>query len=167
MKDKFTKLQGLLQSLVGVLVLCTILIVTTGVVSRLMKMPASWTDEMLRIIFVWLVFIMSAVGYHCDELIGLDLLEDMLKSRPRSKAVLKFVQSIFGVVFAIFMMVQTFQLVVTQIGTRELTPVMSFPLWLQTLGYFLGCAMFSVFAIYKIYIRAKELKKNIEKRVSP
>lgn len=157
MKNKFPKIQGLLQNLVGILVLSTILIVTAGVIARLIKIPAAWTDEMLRIIFVWLVFIMSAVGYHCDELIGLDLVEDMLKNKPLAKNILKFIQSVFGIIFAVFMMYQTSQLVITQIGTKELTPVIGFPLWMQTLGYFLGCTLFSLFAIYKIYIRAKAL----------
>ena len=159
MKSKLPKIQSALQSVVGLLVLCTILIVTIGVITRLLKMPASWTDELLRIIFVWLVFIMSAVGFHCDELIGLDLVEDMLKNKPLFKNSLKLVQAVCGLVFAFFMVFQTCQIVLTQIGTKELTPVMSFPLWMQSLGYFLGCSLFCIFAAYKLYVRVKSFKK--------
>ncbi|MCI8649993.1 MAG: TRAP transporter small permease [Anaerotruncus sp.] len=155
MKEKFKRLQPYLQGAVGVLVLCTILIVTIGVAARLLKIPVAWTDETLQIIFVWLVFIMSAVGFLCDDLIGLDLVEDMLRKKPNTKKGLKLIQAIAGILFALFMVSQTCRIVITQYNTHELTPVLSFPVWMQSFGYFLGCALFFLFAVYKIYIRIK------------
>ena len=144
------KARSCLESFIGILVLCTILIVTLGVVSRLLKIPIVWTDEMLRIIFVWLTFIMAAVGYNNDELIGLDLLKESVKDQPKKKKMLDIVHAVLGLVFSVFMSVQTYLIVTTQIRTQEITPVLSFPVWMQSLGYFIGCVMFFGFSIRKL-----------------
>lgn len=162
MNNKMLKLELIVQYILGAAVLCTILLVTFGVVSRLLLVPASWTDELLQIFIVWLVFIVSAIAFKVDGLISLELIEELLKKRPLAYKVLKLVQALLGIIFVFFMLVQTYSIVSSQFFTQELTPVMGFPLWIKNLGYFLGSVLFCVFGVWELVIRIRAFKAKAE-----
>lgn len=150
MRASLEKIRGLLQDIMGFAVVTTICIVSFSVFARLMSIPVAWSDEVVKIIFIWLVFIGSAVAYQSDSLIGLDLVEDMLSKKPVLQKGLKSIQGIFATVFGVFMTLQTFRIVSTQLQSGEVTPVLGFPLWLVNLGYLLGSLLFAVFAVQKL-----------------
>ncbi len=162
MKEQLKKLETIGESIIGVPVLCSILIVTIGVVSRCLGMPAGWTDETLQTLFVWLVFIVSAAAFRTDELIGLDLVEEMLKKKPRAHKILKLIHALIALIFVFFMLVQTYSITHVQYITHELTPVMSFPVWTKNLGYFLGFVLFSIFGVWKLFNCIRALKTKTE-----
>lgn len=149
--QELEKLESFGQYALGIPVLCSILIVTIGVVTRLMSIPASWTDEVLQVLFVWLVFIVSALAFKDDGLIGLNLFEDMLKKGSRAYKILKLIQAILATIFVFFMLTQTYSIVIMQYNSQELSPVMGFPMWTKNLGYFLGCVLFCVFGVWKLF----------------
>ncbi len=150
MKETMNKLSKFFADLLGFAVLVTICVVTYAVAVRPLKIPAPWSNELVKSIFIWLVFIGSAAAYQSDSLIGLDLVEDMLAKKPGLQKALKLFQSIFALIFGVFMTVQTWKIVSTQISTGEPTPVLQMPLWLVNFGYFIGCALFAVFAVCKL-----------------
>lgn len=149
-KEWFGKITKALQNIMGFAVLSTICIVTYGVVARLCNVPVAWSDEIVRIIFIWLVFIGSSVAFFSDSLIGLDLVEDMLSKKPGLKRALKVIQMLLGLVFGLFMTWQTYRIVSTQFNSGETTPVLMIPLWLVNFGYFIGSVLFAFFAIRKL-----------------
>lgn len=149
-KTILQKLESLLQNIMGFATLVTICIVTYGVVARLFNIPVAWTDEIVRIIFIWLIFIGSAVAFSSNSLIGLDLVEDMLSKKTVARCVLKTIQAIFSIIFGVFMTTQTYKIVSTQLMSGETTPVLLIPLWMVNLGYFIGSILFAYFAITKL-----------------
>lgn len=150
MKETLNKLSKLFADLLGFAVLVTICVVTYAVAVRPFKIPVPWSNELVKSIFIWLVFIGSACAFQSDSLIGLDLVEDMLGKKPGLQKLLKILQALFALVFGVFMTVQTWTIISTQITTGEPTPVLQMPLWLVNFGYFLGSALFAVFALYKL-----------------
>ncbi len=150
MKVWYDKITSILQNIMGLAVLATICIVTYAVGARLMNVPVAWSDEVVRVIFIWLVFIGSAVAFYSDSLIGLDLLEEKLSKWPNWQKSLKVVQMLLALVFGVFMTLQTYTIVSTQFRSGETTPVMMLPLWLVNFGYFLGCVLFAFFAVRKL-----------------
>lgn len=162
MKDKWTKLESILHYVLGTAVLCTILLVNWGVITRFLLVPASWTDEMLQIFIVWLVFIVSAIAFRVDGLISLELVEDLLKKKPRTYKTLKLIQALLSIIFVFFMLVQTYSIVSSQYSTQELSPVMGIPLWIKNLGYFLGCALFCIFGVWNLVDRIRAFKSQAE-----
>ena len=111
MKDKLTKLELIVQYVLGAAVLCTILLVNFGVISRLLLVPASWTDEMLQIFVVWLVFIVSAIAFRVDGLISLELVEELLRKRSLAYKTLKLIQALLSIIFVFFMVIQIYLIV--------------------------------------------------------
>lgn len=146
----------------GTLVLCTILLVNFGVVSRFLLIPASWTDETLQILIVWLVFIVSAIAFKVDGLISLELFEEILRRKPLAYKILKLIQALLAIIFVFFMVTQTYSIVISQYLTQEITPVMGFPLWIKNLGYFLGCALFCIFGVWQLIDRIRAFKSKPE-----
>lgn len=150
MKATMDKLRSLFENLFGLAVLVTICTVTLTVAVRPFKIPMPWSNELVKSIFIWLVFIGSAMAFSSDSLIGLDLLEEMLEKKPAIKKALKCLQMVCALIFGVFMTCQTYKIIAMQMSTGEPTPVMQMPLWLVNLGYFLGSVMFAVFAIQKL-----------------
>lgn len=160
MKDKLTKLELIVQYVLGAAVLCTILLVNFGVISRLLLVPASWTDEMLQIFVVWLVFIVSAIAFKVDGLISLELVEELLRKKSTAYKILKLIQALLGIIFVFFMVVQTYSIVSSQYFTQEVSPVMGLPLWIKNLGYFLGCVLFCIFGVWQLFDRIRAFKSK-------
>ena len=162
LNGKFTKVELIAQYILGAAVLCTILLVNFGVITRLLLIPASWTDEMLQFFIVWLVFIMSAIALKVDGLISLEVVEDMLKRKPLAYKILKLIQAVLITIFVFFMLTQTYSLVTSQYFTQEVSPVLGFPLWVKNLGYFLGCVLFCIFAVWGLIDRIRAFKTKTE-----
>ena len=162
MKNKPLKLELITEYILGAAVLCTILLVNFGVISRLLLIPASWTDEMLQIFIVWLVFIVSAIAFKVDGLISLELIEELLKKKPLAYKILKLIQAVLITIFVFFMLTQTYSLVTSQYFTQEVSPVLGFPLWVKNLGYFLGCVLFCIFAVWGLIDRIRAFKTKTE-----
>ena len=150
MKATMDKISKIGANLLGFAVLVTICVVTYAVAVRPFKLPVPWSNELVKSIFIWLVFIGSACAFNTDSLIGLDLVEDMLSKKPGIQKALKIFQMIFALIFGVFMTTQTWTIISTQFTTGEPTPVLQMPLWLVNFGYFLGCLMFAVFAVRKL-----------------
>jgi TRAP-type C4-dicarboxylate transport system permease small subunit len=138
------------ENCIGCLVVLTICLVTYGVAARMLNIAVAWTDELLRAIFIWIIFIAAAIAYKSGNLIGFDLLEEVLSKRPFPGKVLKLIQHTSAIIFSLFLSVQTFTIISTQMTTREFTPVLHIPLWLINLGCFIGSVLILLFALEKL-----------------
>ena len=161
MKEKLN-FESIMNYVLGAMVLCTILLVNFGVLTRFLMVPASWTDEVLQVLIVWLVFIVSAIAFRVDGLISLELVEELLKKKPQAYKMLKLMQALLGIIFVFFMLTQTYSLVSSQYLTQELSPVLEFPLWIKNLGYFLGSVLFCIFGVWNLFDCIRAFKSKAE-----
>ncbi|MDR1935900.1 MAG: TRAP transporter small permease subunit [Candidatus Accumulibacter sp.] len=141
----------IVENLIGYFVVLAVCLVTYGVIARMLNISVAWTDELLRTIFLWLIFIAAAMAYKTDNLIGFDLLNDMMTKRPRLLLCLKFLQGIGALIFGVFMSVHMFTIVSTQFSTSELTPVLNLPLWFVNSGCLLGSVLTVAFVFQKFF----------------
>jgi TRAP-type C4-dicarboxylate transport system permease small subunit len=139
------------ENLIGYFVVVTICLVTYGVAARMLDISVAWTDELLRAIFLWLIFIAAALAYKTGNLIGFDLLNDVLAKRPRLLFCLKFLQCTGALVFGVFMSIHMLTIVSTQFSTDEFTPVLGLPLWFVNSGCLLGSVLTVMFALQKFF----------------
>ncbi|MDR2589122.1 MAG: TRAP transporter small permease [Spirochaetales bacterium] len=151
MNNFAAKINRAAEECIGYMVVATICIVTFGVAARMCNIAVAWTDELLRAIFIWLIFIGAAMAYKTGSLIGFDLLEEMLGRNKILSMALKFVQHTAAVVFSAFLSEKSFRIITTQINTGELTPVLELPLWIVNLGLFSGSVLMLLFALCKIW----------------
>ncbi|MDR1317238.1 MAG: TRAP transporter small permease subunit [Spirochaetales bacterium] len=150
MSTRFTKAARAVENCIGGLVVITVCLVTYGVAARMLNIAVAWTDELLRAIFIWTIFIAAAIAYKTGNLISFDLLEEMLTKHPSAGKALKLIQHAGAIVFSVFLSIQTFTIVSTQLRTNEFSPVLHIPLWLINLGCFIGSVLIFLFTLEKI-----------------
>ncbi|GHU05773.1 hypothetical protein FACS1894158_09730 [Betaproteobacteria bacterium] len=139
------------ENLIGYFVVLAVCLVTYGVTARMLNISVAWTDELLRTLFLWLIFIAAAMAYKTDHLIALNLLNEVAEKRPRLLFCLKFLQGVGALIFGVFMSAHMFTIISTQFDTDEFTPVLNFPLWLVNLGCLLGSLLTVMFALQKFF----------------
>lgn len=77
MKDFTGKLLKAAEFILGMIGVAMILIETYSVFCRnVTHWSTPWVDEVLRLMFVWIVFVGAAIAYRSDDLISLTLVED-------------------------------------------------------------------------------------------
>ena len=106
-----------------------------------------WVDELLKLLFVWIVFVGSALAFQNDELISLTL---FLRTRPRKKAdkfqaaFLKTFQYIIALGVSALIVTQMYTIITTQnMTTGEASTVMKYPLWVLNSGIMVGMVLIS------------------------
>lgn len=93
-------------------------------------------DELLKLLFVWSIFVCSALAFLSDDLISLTLLEDRAKEQGKMKkyGVFKMIQYVVALVISGMIVAQLLTIVNTQMTTGEATTVLKYPLWVLNTG---------------------------------
>lgn len=80
MKNALNKFISSLDFLFGLVGIVMILIATYAVFARnILIVSTPWSDELLKLLFVWSIYIGSAILFMNDGLISLTLIEDKYK----------------------------------------------------------------------------------------
>lgn len=163
MKDissKFAKAAEVILGLVGVLM---ILIETYSVFCRnVTHWSTPWVDEVLRLMFVWIVFIGAAIAFRTDELISLTLIEDGYKDKGKMFPynVMKLIQYIVALIVAIMLTGQEWTTMVGQMATGEITAITGYPVWIKSFGILIGFVILVILAVIKIIGTCQALAKK-------
>lgn len=126
--------------------------------------PAPWTDETLKMLFVWSIFVCSSLAFMGDELIGLDLIQEKIADNRKAYGGLKILQYALGLVFGVLTTNWGLNIILMQLSTNEKTAVVKYPLWIINMGFLLGSVLLVIFALWKIYDCRKYFKDNTAKK---
>lgn len=151
------------ENIFGYVGIAMILIASWSVFARtIIGVSATWTDEVLKMLFVWSIFTCSGLAFYKGELIGLDLLAEKIQKDPIKSSVLKILQNFIAIVFAVLTVWFAINIISVQLMTGESTTVVQIPLWFINLGFLLGNILIAIFATIKAYIeilKIRHLKK--------
>ena len=165
MKGLVSKLDTGVKSIVGYVGIIMILIEKYAVFARnVLKTPAPWTDETLKMLFVWSIFVCSSLAFMGDELIGLDLIQEKIADNRKAYGGLKVLQYTLGLVFGVVTTNWGLNIILTQLSTNEKTAVVKYPLWIINMGFLIGGVLLVIFALWKIYDCRKYFKDNTAKK---
>ncbi len=162
--DKFLKAAEFILGMVGVLM---ILIETYSVFCRnVTHWSTPWVDEVLRLMFVWIVFIGAAIAYRSDELISLTLLEDSWKDKKKilQHNVLKMIQYVLALIVSVMLVQQEWTTMLGQIKTGEATQITGYPIWIKSFGILLGFVLLVIIALVKIIRLGRNFKQLPENK---
>ena len=154
------KLFAIIFGFVGI---AMILVETYAVFGRnVLKIATPWTDEFLKLLFVWSIFVGAALSFMDDSSICLTLVEDSEKVRkkPSAYGVLKVIQYATGFGVSAFMIKHLATIISTQMRTGEATTVMAYPLWFINMGLMVGMVLVCIFAVIKIFDCRKYFQKD-------
>lgn len=152
MKKALDKIVSGLNFLFGIVGVVMVLLATYAVLARnILIISTPWNDELLKLLFVWSIYIGAAILFMNDGLISLTLLEDGYKEKkPRVYGILKAIQYIAAIGICGLLTSQLITIVKTQMSTGEATAVLKYPLWIMNLGMVLGIALIVVLGVVKL-----------------
>lgn len=150
------------EALFGVVGIVMILVETYAVMARnILQISTPWSDELLKLLFVWSIFVCSALAFLNDELISLTLFEDDAKEKGKMAlyGIFKIIQYVATLIISGLLVYQIWTIVNTQLSTGEATTVLKYPLWVMNSGILVGMVLTVVFGIIKLVDCLKYFKK--------
>lgn len=151
------------EALFGVVGIVMILVETYAVMARnILQISTPWSDELLKLLFVWSIFVCSALAFLNDELISLTLFEDDAKEKGKMAlyGIFKVIQYVATLIISGLLVYQIWTIVNTQLSTGEATTVLKYPLWIMNSGILVGMVLTVVFGIIKLADCLKYFKKT-------
>lgn len=161
MKNVSAKIVKAAELLFGFVGLIMIMIASYGVLARnVLQTPVPWTDEALKLMFVWAIFVVGALGFLSNDLISLTLVEDSFKEKGKKVIynVIKIIQYLVAIAVNAALCSQLMTIIGTQISTGETTTVIQYPLWILNVGMLVGSALIVVMGVFKIIESIKDMK---------
>lgn len=161
MKDFSGKLLKAAEFILGLFGVAMILIETYSVFCRnVTHWSTPWVDEVLRLMFVWIVFIGAAIAYRSDDLISLTLIEDSWKEKKKilPHNVIKMIQYVIALIISIMLTQQEWTTMLGQMKTGEATQITGYPIWIKSFGILLGFVLMAIIALVKIIRLGKTFK---------
>lgn len=143
-------IESIFIKFIGFMAILCLFIVNMCVLARLMKVSISWGDEIIKIIFIYIIFIGAALAYKNDGLIGITMLEESFLKNKKLYKFLKIIQHFIIVSFAIFCMCQSYLMTFRQFLYGELTPALELPAAISTLGFVMGSIIWVYYGFRKI-----------------
>ena len=161
MKDFSGKLLKAAEFILGLIGVVMILIETYSVFCRnVTHWSTPWVDEVLRLMFVWIVFVGAAIAYRSDDLISLTLVEDKWKERkvilPHN--VIKMIQYVIALIVSVMLTQQEWTTMLGQIKTGEATQITGYPLWVKSCGILIGFVLLTIISLLKIIRLARTFR---------
>lgn len=147
---------------IGIMAIICLFVVNACILARLMKISISWGDEIIKIIFIYIIYIGTALAYKSDDLIGITMLEDSFNKNKKLYRILKIIQHIVIISFAIFCMCQSYLMFFKQLKYGELTPALEIPAAISTLGFVIGSIIWVYYGIEKLFYYIKIYKNKTE-----
>ena len=153
MKNISAKLLKAAEFFFGMVGVVMIMIASYGVLARnVLQTPVPWTDEALKLMFVWCIFVGAALAFLKDELISLTLVEDGFKEKGKKIPynLIKIIQYVIAIVINCALFTQLLTIIGTQMKTGESTTVIQYPLWILNTGMLIGVALIIVMGLMKL-----------------
>ena len=160
--EKFNKVVSkIMEVIFGLVGTAMIFVASYGVLARdVLHVSAPWTDEMLKLLDIWMIFVVSASVFYFDEQLSLTRVEDSRKvrSHPVVYHCMKIFQYVLAGIINIELIKELSVIIGTQIATHEVTTVMKYPLYILNMGMMIGCVLTVLFAVIKVVDQIRNIQ---------
>ncbi len=147
-----------LEAMLGAIVLfCMTIIIFLQIVFRVAEFPLSWTEEVGRYMFIWLIYLGCAGAIRKRKHISVELFDLFLKEK--GKFVLSIVANLIFLVFAIVLFINSIPVVERVI--TQLSPAVRMPMSIPYTSILVGSFLMVIRLIQDTFIRIKERKVKV------
>ena len=149
----FNKIQDAVNAITGILLVIMVFIVFIQVIMRyILGHSLSWSEELTRYMFVWLIYLGVNLGIKGDMQIKIDVLDLALKGKRRK--ILNIVAAAVGSYYLI------------QVGFRAISPSLHLPMWIVYVVFPIGFALDFIEVIRRIVVILKGWNDDESKEVA-
>lgn len=166
MKKKITPKQILTNFdaiITAVTLSCCVVLVNLNVIMRyFLKSPMQWSEEIVTSLFVWTVFIGSAYAHRKHSHLGVDIVVNLVKGKPRDG--IRIIIMILELVILIMLTVISAQYVYNLIYVRgaykpTLTDILRVPKWVTGIAVPIGFGLSAIYSIGDILAELGIIKR--------
>lgn len=157
-KNIYRKTQNAINAVTGIALAVMVLIIFIQVIMRYaFGRSLSWSEELTRYMFVWLLFMGVNLGIRDDLQIKIDILD--LKLKGRYYKILKVIQHLLSSIAVIAVFVGSLFLI--RVGVYTTSPSNHFPMWIIYLVFPIGMGLNLIELMIKIVmvLQGKEEKE--------
>lgn len=154
-----TWLDAVLDTSLGFLALITLIITNLGVILRyVFQIAMPWNEEIVKFLFVWMIFVGFAQAYRQGLLAGILFLEESLEKRHHTFCyrLVKIAQGLVNCSFGAFCVYCGWDIMQFQMETEEVTTVLEIPLYAISAGFTVGFALFTAYSFLGL---ARQIKQ--------
>jgi len=120
----------------------------------------SWTEEISRYMFIWLVYVGISYGVKKQKHISVDVIHNFLP--PKLARYFEFFGDFLFLGFALFIVGKGTEVFLRIIASGQTSPACEIPMWLVYGALPFGMALSSFRLLQNIYHRVKELRATNE-----
>lgn len=161
MDNKRDYIEKIIEWILFILAIVVLLVANIAVVSRFLKIPLSWSDELLRALFVAMFFIGSAIELKTKGLISITVLEEVLGKMKNQMAytVIKSFQYLVTAAFTFFSAYYGIIVAISNFQLDKRTAVMRLPSGYIMITFVTGLVLVGSYSIYLMIKLVREKHK--------
>lgn len=146
------KLQNLINTITGIMLFAMVFIVFIQVIMRyLMGHSISWSEELTRYMFVWMIYAGVNLGIRSGIQIKIDVVDMIFKGDAIK--VVRIVQHLLTIVAILFAAYGSIMLI--KVGFRATSPSLHVPMWIMYLVFPVGFILDFAEVIRRITVEMK------------
>ncbi|MCL1809233.1 MAG: TRAP transporter small permease [Clostridiales bacterium] len=147
-----------------ILLLAVMTFVTSlQVICRIAGIPLSWSEEVARFVFVWIIYLSCSYAVKEDKHIKIDAV--LLLFKERGKFALRMISNLLFLVFAVVVSYQG-AILVSKIVTiqHQTSPALGISMGIPYSSFVIGCMLMSIRLIQSTYKLAKEERPGLQEK---
>lgn len=162
MLEKYLQLSTKVQNIVvtGLIIILTAAVFLQVLVRMVLPIPLPWTEEVAGLALLWITYLGLAATFHQNYHIRIDLIDSLLSSPYKKKAMEIFVD-ILGILFAVLLVYMSANYFSELLSSGQSTSILDMPMWIVMLPVLIGGIL------TLIHFTLKTLKEVLEMRSSP
>lgn len=143
---------------VALMSIMTILIFVQVIMRKVFSNSLSWSEELARYIFIWLIYLGISYGSKIMKHLKIDAGLSLFPQKVRPYIVI--VGDILFLVFAIYVMITGWNLCLMQIKLGKTSPALKLPLQYVYAAPMVGFGLAAIRQVQTIIYRSKNLKQG-------
>lgn len=140
--------------------LMTLLIFIQVIMRYVFSASLSWSEELARYLFIWLIYL--GISYGCKIMKHIKIDAALMLFPKKIRPVIMIVGDVIFFAFAIYITVTGFQLCGMQIQLTKTSPAMQLPLQYVYAAPMVGMALSAIREVQTILYRVKMLKLGLD-----
>lgn len=158
-----------IESYICVLVMAVLIIILTfQMIARLIGIQNTWTDELGRYLYIWLVYLGAGIAMLMQKHIKIEMLNNIWPKFMRKY--IDYIGVYISIFYCIFILYGSFQYTLYAKSTGQMSGALGFPLWIVYISISIGFLSIIIRQIQmelipksKILFAKNNIKKEDEK----
>ena len=143
----------------GVFTVVMVIVIAIQVFMRyVLDNSLSWSEELARYCFIWLIYLGISYGVKSQRHIRVDVVLILLKGKW--KVALNIIANILFLSFAVFVIIYGYGIATKLLTWGQLSPALNIPIWLVYLAGPVGMGLTAFRLLQQIYEQGKLLFKK-------